>query len=197
PAVTAGALAYMVISVLGIAAFFLLSGLIVPQNDAGDVDRLEPYNPTGDVLYADEDERLVTTPAPIVILGACFFVCALLLAGLPPLPGFLAKFALLAPMLDGGMGADVLFALIIGAGFCTVVAMCRAGIQIFWDDDTDWVFPHAGKAEVASVVILLGLCTVCTVFVAVPWDYLLATAQQIHAPGRYVGAVLSGAAVAP
>src|SRR5699024_4246853 len=118
PAVTAGALAYMVISVLGIAAFFLLAGLIVPQDDPEGVDQLEPYNPAGDELFSDEDERITSTPAPIAVLAICFFACALLLAGLPPLPGFLAKFALLAPMLDGGTGAIILFSLTIAAGLC-------------------------------------------------------------------------------
>ena len=34
-----------------------------------------------------------------------FIGCALLLAGLPPLSGFLAKFAMLAPLLGSGDGA--------------------------------------------------------------------------------------------
>src|SRR5699024_9894992 len=108
PAVTAGALAYMAVSVLGIAAFFLLTGLIVPHDEPEGAEQLEPYNPVGDELYTDEVERVTTAPAPVVVLASCFFGCALLLAGLPPLAGFLAKFALLAPMLDAGFGAITL-----------------------------------------------------------------------------------------
>lgn len=189
PLVTAGALAYLVISTLGIAAFFLLAGLIVPNEEPEGIEQLEPYDPTGDVLFTAEDERRVEIPAPVVILSVCFLACALLLAGLPPLSGFAAKFALLAPMLDGGIGAMTLFALVIAAGLATVISMCRAGIQIFWAD-ADWVFPRVRVGETVSVLALLALCVVLTVIVAAPWRYLTATAQQIHAPEHYIHAVL-------
>ena len=189
PAVTAGALAYLVISVLGIAAFFLLAGLVAPREAPEGAAQLESYDPAVDALFAAEDERRVTSPAPVVILAACFLACGLLLAGLPPLSGFLAKFALLAPMLDHGTGATLLFALIIAAGLCTVIAMARAGIQIFWADD-DWEFPRVEPGETISVVTLLGICLVLTFVVAAPWNYLSATAQQIHAPEHYIHAVM-------
>ena len=189
PAVTAGALAYLVISVLGIAAFFLLAGLVAPREGPEGTTQLEPYDPAIDALFAAEDERRVTSPAPVVILAACFLACGLLLAGLPPLSGFIAKFALLAPMLDHGTGAILLFALTIAAGLCTVIAMARAGIQIFWADD-DWEFPRVEPGETLSVVSLLGICLVLTFVVASPWNYLSATARQIHAPGHYIQAVM-------
>src|SRR5699024_9668511 len=170
PAVTAGALAYLVISALAIAAFFLLTGLIVPAAEPESGEQLEPYDAASDELFAHEDESRIHTPAPIVILSACFFACALLLAGLPPLAGFLAKFALLAPMPGHGVGAGILFALIIAAGLGTLIALCRAGIQIFWADD-DWVFPHARGGETAAVALLLGLCLLLTVVVDAPWRY--------------------------
>jgi multicomponent K+:H+ antiporter subunit D len=124
-----------------------------------------------------------------VILAACFLGCGLPLAGLPPLSGFLAKFALLTPMLDQGMGAILLFALTIAAGLCTVIAMARAGIQVFWADEGR-EFPRVEPGETLSVVSLLGLCLVLTFVVAAPWNYLAATARQIHAPEHYIHAVI-------
>ncbi len=192
-AVTAGALAYLVVSVLGIAAFFLLTGLVVPTDEPEGTGQLEPYDPVGDALYAAEDESRVVKPAPLVILAACFLGCALLLSGLPPLSGFLAKFAMLAPMLSGGPAAVVLFALVIFAGVGTIIAMCRAGIQIFWADP-ERVFPRVRAAETASVLALLAICLVLTVAASAPWRYLAATARQVHTPQQYIQAVLPAAA---
>jgi multicomponent K+:H+ antiporter subunit D len=194
PAVTAGALAYLVISTLALAAFFLLAGLIAPREETDGASLLEPYDPTGMALYADEDESRATVPAPVALLGVCFLLCALVLAGLPPLSGFLAKFALLAPMIDAGsggagVGAAVLFTLIVVAGFCTVVAMCRVGIQIFWADE-GWVFPAIRAGEAVSVLVLLGLCLALTVWVDAPLRYLSGAARQLHAPAQYIQAVL-------
>jgi len=188
-AVIAGTLAYLVISTLGIAAFFLLAGMLAPHEETEAPPLLEPYDPAGDALYADEDETRATLPAPVALLGACFMLCAVLLAGLPPLSGFLAKLALLAPMLDAGHGATMLFTLIVAAGLGTVIAMCRTGIQIFWADE-HWVFPPIRAGEAASVLILLGLCLALTVLPDAPLRYLEATARDLHAPWRYIDAVL-------
>lgn len=196
PAVTAGALAYLVVSVFGIAAFFLLTGLLVPPDEPEGVGQLEPYDPVGDALYTAEDERRVVKPAPLVALAACFLACALLLSGLPPLSGFLAKFALLAPMLQAGPAAVVLFALIILAGMGTIIAMCRAGIQMFWAD-TERTLPRVRPAETASVLALLAICLALTVFAAAPWRYLSATARQAHTPAQYIQAVLPGSGETP
>jgi len=203
-AVTAGALAYLVISTLAIAAFFLIAGLLASDgdDDTDDTLSLEPYEqpgetPANESLYAQEDESRVVIPAPIAMLGLSFSACAVLLAGLPPLSGFLAKFALLAPMLDdAGRGAQLLFALVVAAGFCTVTALCRAGIQIFWVEP-ERIFPKVRLTESVSVALLLGLCLLLTVWPERPLHYLRDTAAQLHAPGNYIHAVLPGAEVAP
>ncbi len=198
--VTAGALAYLVISTLALAAFFLVAGLLAVDDDDDKTDDnvvLEPYDPAdatgrGEGLFADEDESRVVIPAPVAMLGVSFFACAVLLSGLPPLSGFMAKFALLAPMLDGQVrpGALALFAITIAAGFCTVIAMCRAGIQIFWTEP-ERPFPQARVTEVSAIVLLLGLCLVLTVVAKAPLDYLGDTAHQLHAPWHYIQAVLA------
>ena len=196
PAVTAGALAYLVVSTLGIAALFLVAGLVSPGGDEEEDDSLplEPYDPADEArtrLYADEDESRVVIPAPVAMLAASFTACALLLAGLPPLSGFLAKFALLAPMLDAPArsGTTLLFALVIAAGFCTVIAMCRAGIQVFWAEP-DRRFPQARVTEVGAIVLLLGLCLALTVVVDRPLRFLGDAARQLHVPTNYVRGVM-------
>ncbi|WP_417474597.1 monovalent cation/H+ antiporter subunit D [Luteimonas mephitis] len=210
PAVTAGALAYLVISTLGIAAFFLVAGLLAPEGEeeADDALQLEPYEPMGgDVgsagLYADEDESRVVIPAPVAMLGVSFLACTVLLAGLPPLSGFLAKFAMLAPMLDAlaldaapRTGTLALFTLVIVAGFCTVIALCRAGIQIFWAEP-ERLFPQARVTEVSAIVLLLGLCLLLTVAVQAPLDFLHDAARQLHDPANYIHGVLPAEGASP
>ena len=52
----------------------------------------------------------------MAVLGLAFACAALLIAGLPPLPGFLAKFSLMASLLapePHGTGAWVLFGLVL------------------------------------------------------------------------------------
>src|SRR3546814_4105086 len=83
-----------------------------------------------------------------------------------------------------------LFILVIVSGFCTVIAMCRAGIQIFWAE-ADRHFPHARVTEISAIVLLLGLCLLLTVVVQAPLDYLHDAARQLHDAGNYVHGVRS------
>src|SRR3546814_5212055 len=46
-------------------------------------------------LEEDEDETGIVIPGTIAILGGGFIFCTLLLSGLPPLSGFIAKFAII------------------------------------------------------------------------------------------------------
>ena len=185
PAVTAGALAYLVISTLAIAAFFLLAGMLAPDDEAETTPLLEPYDPAGEALYADEDENRATLPAPVALLGMCFLVCALVLAGLPPLSGFLAKFAILSPLLAPGapvtsIAWGLLVALIL-SGFATLISMTRAGIDVFWASPAAEL-PRVRVIEVAPVLMLLALCLALTVQAGPVMRYMEATARDLHAP---------------
>lgn len=49
----------------------------------------------------DEEEVGTVLPATLAILGTCFCICAILLIGLPPFSGFLAKFLILTAVFNG------------------------------------------------------------------------------------------------
>jgi len=203
PVVTSGALFYLVASTLGAAAFFLLAGVIAPDGDdeIEDAEVLEAYNPTNAPLFAEEDETVVLISAPAAVLSAAFLACTLMVAGLPPFSGFLAKLALLAPMISpqaqppiAGAGM-VFFVLIVLSSLCALIAMVRAGIQIFWADP-DRRLPTVRLYEIAPVLGLLGLCLLLSVIAEGPIGYMRAAAEQVHSAQTYVSRVLGDPAEA-
>ncbi len=195
--VTGGALYYMASSVLAIAAFFLLIELVERGRDVGaDVLAVtrEAYG-EGEDDYIDEDEEVgIAIPASKAILGLGFMGCALLLAGLPPLSGFLAKFAILAPLFEPGAGPlpdstwAVLIAL-IASGLATIIAMTRAGIDAFWAAPAESI-PMMRLTEIVPLLLLLLLCAALTVQAGPVMRYMQSTAEALYQPTDYVRAVL-------
>lgn len=200
-AVTGGALFYMTSSVLAIAGLFLLIELVERGRMVGaDVLAVtrEAFGEGEDEESDDDDAIGVSIPAIMAILGIAFMACALLLAGLPPLSGFLAKFAILAPML--AQGADglpfttwALMAALILSGLATVVAMSRTGIDVFWASPAGEL-PRVRLVELGPVMMLLALCVALTVQAGPVMRYMEDTARSLHGPERYVQGVMTTAA---
>ena len=193
-AVTGAALFYLVCSTLGVAAYFLLVEL---------VQRMRP--PGADVLAvtaeafgmqpvdAEPEESAGNgIPAAITAMAFCFAGCALLVAGLPPLPGFVAKFAIFATLLQpdaAAAGPWILVAMLTLSGLATIVALGRAGVRIFWASQPP-AEPRVRAAEIGPVAGLLALCVVLTVAAAPATRYLRDAAQALHDPRVYIDSVL-------
>jgi len=167
-AVTAAALYYLVVSTLGVSALFLMVELVERGRKAG-ADMLavtaEAFG-EGNEELEPEEEAGIAIPAAVAVLGLAFACCALVIAGLPPLPGFIAKFALLAAMLapDAIPAAGwALLVLLTVSGLASIIAMSRAGVRIFWGAEPRDV-PRVRVIEMAPVVLLLGLCLALTVW---------------------------------
>ena len=111
-ALTAPVLFYLIVSALTTGTFFMLTGMTdrtrsVPSAAAP----AEPPDAAGAVLRrlrrararsatARDEDVGVAIPRAIAFFGLTFVCCVLLVTGLPPLPGFLAKFALLSTAID-------------------------------------------------------------------------------------------------
>ncbi len=200
--VTGAALFYLVSSTLAISAFFMLIELMerghAPGADMLAVTR-EAYGGYEDDDLTEDDETGVTIPATMALLGLCFIGCAAILAGLPPLSGFIAKFAMLSALFDPsgpGMRAGVstaawaLLALLILSGLMTLIAMTRAGIRTFWTPQ-EWSVPRVRIIELAPVAALLLACATLTVQAGPAMRYMQAAATSLHAPSEYIRHVLA------
>jgi Formate hydrogenlyase subunit 3/Multisubunit Na+/H+ antiporter, MnhD subunit len=194
--VVGGALFYLVSSVLGIAAFFLLIELVNRDRELGaDVLAVTREAYGGEAEEEEgQDEVGVAIPAGIAILGSSFLACGLLLAGLPPLSGFLGKFAILAPLFEAeeaGMSAAswTLLVAILISSLVTLIAVGRAGINVFWTAPAETV-PSVRLNEIIPIAVLLGLSVALTVQADSAMEYMQAAAHALHDPQGYIRDVL-------
>ena len=200
PTVAAGALYYLVSSTLTISAFFMLIELVERGQDAGAnvlAVTMEAYGEGEE--DEEEDEVGVTMPGTMAVIGTCFAACGILLAGLPPLSGFIAKFSMLSAILNpSGLGANdsistlswwIVF-LIVFSGLASLISMTRAGIRTFWGS-LEGTVPRVLVIEIAPILLLLSLTLAMTIAAGPVMRYMQETARILDLPASYIQGVMS------
>lgn len=202
-ALTGGALFYLATSTLaGCAMFLLVEPLersrqveLGPQQFDDGNEALPVFmdaEPPPSINLDDEEQALIgrAIPAALAFLGLSFTVCALVVAGLPPLAGFVAKLAMLTALLDlRSAPAWALFALLIASGLLAAIGLMRIGIRHFWTA-ADGQAPRLRVAESLPVAALAVLLLALVIHAEAVLGYTRAAAQALHEPQHYVNAVL-------
>ena len=195
-AVLASGLYYLLGSTLAMAAFMLL------------IELTERIRPPGAALIAitmeafaieDKPEEPVGVgiPGSLAFLGLSFAACALVISGMPPLAGFVAKFSLFHAMLastaemDGGVPTRtwVLIALMVTGGLAAIIALMRLGVRTFWAAGVVTP-PRLKVSEAAPVTALVLLCVLLTVQAGTVFDYLGRTVDGLARNDDYSARVL-------
>ncbi|MVA23098.1 monovalent cation/H+ antiporter subunit D [Agrobacterium vitis] len=195
-AVSSGALLYLVSSTLTISAFFMLIELVERGQDAGANVLAVTMDAYGDAdEQAPYEEEGVTMPGTMAILGVCFAACGILLSGLPPLSGFIAKFAMLSAMMGtGAIGSPptiaiwALIVLVILSGIAALISMTRAGIRTFWSS-IEGTVPRVLVIEIVPVMFLLALTLALTIQAGPAMQYMDTTIRALSKPANYIDAV--------
>jgi multicomponent K+:H+ antiporter subunit D len=211
-ALTAPVMLYLASSILATSAFFMVNGLAqrtrtLRVREAADLGPLPDDTYLGFGVERTEDrlsprdEIGVAIPAAMAFLGLTFVCCALLVAGLPPLSGFLAKFALLHTAIEQA-GADTSWytwsfcAAVLISGVVTIVALTRVGLRLFWSV-VGRTAPRLRIIEAAPPAFLILLCLALTAGAGPVMSYLESAAQSLHSPQVYIRVVLGTRQVAP
>ncbi len=126
--------------------------------------------------------------------GAMFLIAAISLAGLPPLSGFVGKFALLTATIEQRW---IWLALLISS-FLMLVGLTRAGTRLFWRVEpahaaaADAMPPPpapaapARRLETLATILLLAYGVAMTIAASPLLAYTSETARQLQSPGSYI-----------
>lgn len=202
PAVVSSALYYLVGSTLGIGVIFLLCELVNRRQPEA-LAAVEPvFSDDYEARLRTEFEgveRGVALPLTTALVGAAFFLVALQLVGLPPLSGFIAKFAMLRAVLEAGEGGYAnapaamswwVLGVITVSGFASLIAFMRKGVRQFWAEP-DATATAVRPFEALPVAFLLALLIALAAFAQPVMRYTAATG--LESPGAYVSSVLGAA----
>jgi len=199
-ALTGPALFYLLSSVLATAALFMLVELIERTQSFGanvlavTMDAFHLDDPVDATRSDDVVGRAI--PAAMAFLGLGFVSCALLVIGLPPLSGFVAKLSLLSAAVSAAndhvrqIDAWILVAGVLLSGLAGIITFGRAGIRIFWSAD-DRAVPRLRWSEAGPVAVLILLCVALSAGAGPVSAYLDAAAHALDQPAAYTEAVMA------
>lgn len=206
-ALTAPVLFYLIVSVLTTCLFFMLTGMtdrtrVLNTPDSEDEQpNAKPlyvaYGIKEPATYDSGDDAGVAIPAAMAFLGLIFVSCTLLITGLPPLPGFLAKFALLsitvqaAPAAQSPVSIWLFCATVVVSGLAGLLALSRIGMRLFWSIAARHT-PRLRLVEAAPVAALVLICLMLSALADPVTRYLESAAASLHQPDTYIRSVLSG-----
>ncbi|MBT9491375.1 MAG: monovalent cation/H+ antiporter subunit D [Paucibacter sp.] len=176
PAAWGAAFYYMINSTLVIAALFLLAELVASQR--------------GDAEGFLRPAAAVTQPT---LLGLMMLLAAASAAGLPPLPGFIGKLMLLEAA-GTHAWAPLIWTVLLGVGFLTLLGLARAGSILFWhvrDDLPAGVGGGGSPKLVGATCSLLAASVMLSVGAAPVQRYCQAAAEQLVDRAAYAAAVLA------
>ncbi|WP_320411428.1 monovalent cation/H+ antiporter subunit D [Candidatus Tokpelaia sp.] len=202
PALTAITVYYILSSTFALAAFFLLIEPVERNQDIAANVLAVTMEVYGEDEEEEEDEIGFYIPATAAILGACFTLCAILLIGMPPLSGFIAKFMMITGLFwpQGPARAYILpdiqswlfIIFLVLAGFAQLIAMTRSGIRLFWAS-LDTYMPKVQISEIIPIAVLLTFCFTISLAAEPVMRYLDSMAAEIYVPANYIHSVLGGA----
>lgn len=205
-ALTGPIIFYMIVSVLTTSTFFMLTGMtdrtritdppVAPEDSpAAGSPVYMSYGVRQPSVFHEDEEVGIAIPAVMAFLGLMFACCAALVVGLPPLPGFVTKFALLSGALrESPAGASdaswVFSAAVLLSGLASLIALSRVGMRLFWSVAAR-ATPRLRILEAAPVAALVLLCLALGVAAGPVAHYLDSTARSLHQPDTYVRTVLA------
>lgn len=167
----AASLYYLVHSTWVIAGLFLLTDIIAKQR--GDLASNFKVGP-----------RLLNAN----LLGACFFLAAISVAGLPPFSGFFGKVLLLQAV--SGETAWQLWSVVLISGLVGVIGLSRAGSILFWrHHNTPSQAESLDKTAFAIAALLLLSSPLLVVFAQPVITYTEAAATQVLNVSSYLDAM--------
>ncbi|QAU33841.1 monovalent cation/H+ antiporter subunit D [Janthinobacterium sp. 17J80-10] len=203
PAMAGSTLFYLVSSVLATGAFFMLCEMIERSQSYGAnmlAITMESFG-IDDPVYSDRPDDVVgiAIPAAMAFLGFSFASCALLVTGMPPLSGFVAKFWMLSAALDAAPASPqqqqawVLLAAVLASGLAGIIALSRMGSRLFWGTG-ERSKPRLRLIEAGPVAALILLAGVLSLMAEPAVRYLQATGESLYLPQAYISAVLPASA---
>jgi multicomponent Na+:H+ antiporter subunit D len=179
-AALAGSVYFMVHVILAKSVLFLVGGIIYKLRGTYDLKKLGG-------LY-------IVYPG----LALLFLIPALSLAGIPPLSGFWAKFALV----QAGLAAEqyLIVAVSLGVSILTLFSMTKIWAEVFWKDQPDDESPQpislmpyqAGLSMLLPVGVLAAILLAIGLLAEPLVNLSLLAAEQLLNPTDYIQTVLGG-----